>query len=226
MEKQGLLRQRNGKWYYPPSIAYPAQSINIRSTSGRNYAIVNTADDSLLETIESAMAFYQVHPGAIYLHQGDTYLVTKLDLESRTAYVEPAEVNYYTRTTELSDLRIIKEHQRQTCGPVTVSVGEVEVNSSVIGYRKKAQLTEEIIGEEPLDLPPQIFNTVSLWFDLPPDGHLPNCQSRTGFRRRHSCRRTCRHLHSAPIRPVRPQRYRRRFDALPSGYRQSPDIYL
>jgi DEAD/DEAH box helicase domain-containing protein len=168
MEKENQLRQRGGKWYFPPGIAYPSQNINIRSTSGRNFAIVNTVDDSLLETIESAMAFYQVHTGAIYLHQGDTYLVTKLDLESRTAYVEPADVNYYTRTTELSDLRIIKEHQRQTSGPVTICVGEVEVNSSVVGFRKKAQLTDEIIGDEPLDMPPQIFNTISLWFDLPP----------------------------------------------------------
>ena len=170
MEKQTLLRERSGKWYYPPGIAYPAQNINIRSTSGKNYTIVNTADDTLLETIESAMAFYQVHPGAIFLHQGDTYLVSELNLEKRVAYVEPAEVNYYTRTTELSDLKILKEHGRQTCGPVTVCVGEVEVNSSVIGYRKKAQLTEEIVGEESLTLPPQIFNTVSLWFDLPPVG--------------------------------------------------------
>ncbi len=169
MEKQNLLRQRNGKWYFPPSIAYPAQNINIRSTSGKNYAIVDTTTNQLLETIESAMAFYQVHTGAIFLHQGDTYLVSRLDLDARTAYVEPADVNYYTRTTELSDLRILAEHQRQVCGPVTVCVGEVEVNSSVIGYRKKAQLTEEIIGEEPLDLPPQIFSTVSLWFDLPPE---------------------------------------------------------
>lgn len=168
MEKQGLLRQRSGRWFFPPAISYPAQSINIRSTSGRNYAIVNSADNSLMETIEAAMAFYQVHPGAIYLHQGDTYLVTKLDLESRTAYVEPAEVNYYTRTSELSDLKILKEIQKKPCPPVTVNLGEVEVNSSVIGYRKKSQLTEEVIGEEPLELPPQIFNTVSLWFDLPP----------------------------------------------------------
>jgi DEAD/DEAH box helicase domain-containing protein len=167
MEKQGLLKQRNDKWYYPPSLAYPAQGINIRSTSGQNYSVVNTTDDSLLETIETATAFYMVHPGAIFLHQGDTYLVTKLDLESKTAYVEPAEVNYYTRTTELSDLRIIKENNKKACGPVSVSVGEVEVNSSVIGYRKKAQLTDEILGEEPLDLPPYLFNTVALWFDLP-----------------------------------------------------------
>jgi DEAD/DEAH box helicase domain-containing protein len=168
MEKQGLLRQRSGKWYFPPGIAYPAQGVNIRSTSGRNYAIINTATNSLLETIESAVAFYQVHQGAVYLHQGDTYLVTKLDLDARTAYVEPADVNYYTRTTELSDLKIIHEEQTKEQGPATVSVGEVEVNSSVVGYRKKAQLTEETIGEEPLDLPPQIFNTVSLWFDIPP----------------------------------------------------------
>ncbi|MBN1188370.1 MAG: DEAD/DEAH box helicase [Dehalococcoidales bacterium] len=168
MEQVGLLRRRSGKWYFPPGLSYPAQSVNIRSTSGRNYAIINTKDDALLETIESAMAFYQVHPGAIYLHQGDTYLVSNLDLESRTAYVEPADVNYYTRTTELSDLRIVKETHRRQYGQVTVCLGEVEVNSSVIGYRKKAQLTEEIIGEEVLDLPPQIFNTVSLWFDLPP----------------------------------------------------------
>jgi len=168
LEKEGLLRQRNDRWYYPPAIAsYPSQSVNIRSTSGRNYVIVNAASDSLLETIESSQALSQAHSGAVYLHQGDTFLITRLDLESRTAYAEPAEVSYYTRAAELSDLRIIQERGRKKYRSVTVSTGEVEVSSSIIGYRKKAQLTEEIIGEEPLDLPPQIFNTVALWFDLP-----------------------------------------------------------
>jgi len=61
----------------------------------------------------------------------------------------------------------LKELSRRPCGPVTACLGEVEVNSSVVGYRKKAQLTEEIIGDEALDLPPIIFNTIALWFDLP-----------------------------------------------------------
>jgi DEAD/DEAH box helicase domain-containing protein len=168
MENQGLLKLRAGQWYFPPDMAYPAQSVNIRSTSGQNYSIFDTASDRLLETVESSQAFFMVHNGAIFLHQGDSYLVTRLDLESRTAYVEPAEVNYYTRVTEISDLKIIREQQRQVKGPVTVCLGEVEVNDSVIGYRRKSYLTEEILGEEALDLPPQIFNTVSLWFDLPP----------------------------------------------------------
>ena len=167
MEKHGLLKLRGGLWYFPPGIAYPAQAINIRSTSGQNFSIFDTSTDSLMETIEASQAFFMVHTGAIFLHQGDNYLVTKLDLESRTAYVEPAEVNYYTRATEISDLKIIEEQHRQTRGPTTVCLGEVEVNDSVIGYRLKSQLTEEILGEEALELPPQIFTTIALWFDLP-----------------------------------------------------------
>ncbi len=167
MEKHGLLKLRGGLWYFPPGIAYPAQAINIRSTSGQNFSIFDTSTDSLMETIEASQAFFMVHTGAIFLHQGDNYLVTKLDLESRTAYVEPAEVNYYTRATEISDLKIIEEQHRQTRGPTTVCLGEVEVNDSVIGYRRKSQLTEEILGEEALELPPQIFTTIALWFDLP-----------------------------------------------------------
>ncbi len=38
-----------------------------------------------------------MHPGAIYLHYGDTYLVEELDLTKRVAYVIPVEADYYTQ---------------------------------------------------------------------------------------------------------------------------------
>jgi DEAD/DEAH box helicase domain-containing protein len=50
---------------------------------------------------------------------------------------------------------------------VKVFLGEVEVTTTVIGYKRKSQLTEEVLGEEELDLPPQTLNTISLWFDIP-----------------------------------------------------------
>ena len=164
---QGKLRERNGRWYLTPSIAYPAQDISIRSTSTESFAIIDTSVGALLETIESTRAFFQVHPGAVYLHQGESYLVTELDPAGRNAYVVPQDTTYYTQSMELTDLHIIKVRQDKRFGAVTVSVGEVEVTTTVVGYKKKAQYTEEIIGVEPLDLPPQHFNTVSLWFDLP-----------------------------------------------------------
>ena len=169
LAEQGLLRERGKKWYLSPAIAYPAQSINIRSTSGENFAIIDTSTDSLLETIEASVALFQVHPGAIYLHQGESYLVTELDLANRTAYAMPTTVPYYTQAKEITDLRIVKATGAKSCGQAKVYLGEVEVTTTVVGFKKKAQFTEEVIGEEPLNLPPQHFPTVALWFDLPPE---------------------------------------------------------
>ncbi|MBA7505749.1 hypothetical protein ES706_04426 [subsurface metagenome] len=169
LAEQGLLRERGKKWYLSPAIAYPAQSINIRSTSGKNFAIIDTSTDSLLETIEASVALFQVHPGAIYLHQGEAYLVTELDLANRTAYAMPTTVPYYTQTKEITDLRIVRATRDKSYGQTRVYLGEVEVTTTVVGFKKKAQFTEEVIGEESLNLPPQHFPTVALWFDLPPE---------------------------------------------------------
>jgi DEAD/DEAH box helicase domain-containing protein len=165
--EQGILRERRYRWYLPPAIAYPAQAINIRSTSGDNYTLIDNSSNSLLETVDASVAFFQIHTGAIYLHQGEPYLVTDFDLVSHTAYAVPTDVNYYTQTKEIEDLHITKLIRRKQCGPVKVYLGEVEVTNTVVGFKKKAQFTEEVIGEEPLDLPPQDFPTISLWFDLP-----------------------------------------------------------
>jgi DEAD/DEAH box helicase domain-containing protein len=169
LEEQGILKERNQRWYLSPAIAYPAQAVNIRSTTGQNFTVVDTSTDSLLETVEASVAIFQIHPGAIYLHQGESYLVTELDLANRTAYAVPTTANYYTQTKELEDLRILKVSCDKKVGPVKVYLGEVEVTTTVVGFKKKAQFTEEVIGEEPLDLPPQCISTIALWFDLPPE---------------------------------------------------------
>ena len=46
-------------------------------------------------------------------------------------------------------------------------LGDVLVTTRVTGYQKSRPLTEEVLDEEWLDLPPRIFNTVALWFDIP-----------------------------------------------------------
>jgi DEAD/DEAH box helicase domain-containing protein len=169
LERQGLLRERNGRWYLSSIVVYPTHGINIRAASGESYAVIDTATGSRLETVEASVAFFQIHPGAIYLHRGESYLVTTLDLTSHTAYAEPTDASYYTQTKEIDELQIIRQVRHRRCGSVKVYLGEVEVTNTVVGFKKKAQFTEEVIGEEPLTLPPQHFPTVALWFDLPPE---------------------------------------------------------
>jgi DEAD/DEAH box helicase domain-containing protein len=168
LEGEGKLRKSGGRWYLSPKIAHPAKEINIRSTSGKNYVIFDASQGyALMETVEASVAFFQIHPGAVYLHQGESYLVQDLDLENRVAIVVPTDVNYYTQTKELIDIRILKIEREITCLSTKVYLGEVDVTNTVVGFKKKMQFTEEVIGEEPLDLPPLRFVTQALWFDLP-----------------------------------------------------------
>jgi DEAD/DEAH box helicase domain-containing protein len=169
LEEQGVIRQRQGRWYLSPSIAYPAQEVNIRAASGEIIALMDTATDTLLETVEASIAIFQLHPGAVYLHQGESYLVTELDLPGRVARVEPTSVHYYTVAREINDLRVLKTEDSRRYGKTEICLGEVEITTTVVGFKRKAQFTEEVIGEEPLDLPARHFPTVSLWFDLPPE---------------------------------------------------------
>jgi len=165
--KEGLLRSRRNRYFLSPTVPFPARDVNIRSASGESFMLIDSASGSLLETLDTSHAFMQAHPGAVYLHQGDSYLVTDFDLRGRTIEAKPCDVNYYTVVKDLTDVRILSCHQQKRLGGVEVYLGEVEVTTEIVGFKKKAQLTEEILGEELLDLPAQRFRSVSLWFDLP-----------------------------------------------------------
>jgi len=167
LEQESKLKRRQEKYYLSPSITYPAQDINIRATSGQNYAVIDGREGCLLETVEASVAFFQVHPGAIYLHQGESYLIKELDLARHIAWAEPRSVDYYTQTMEINDIRVTSLAKEKDCHKVKVYFGDVDVTNTVVGFKKKRQFTEEVIDEEPLDLPPQNFPTKALWFDLP-----------------------------------------------------------
>ncbi|MEK7847578.1 MAG: Zn-binding domain-containing protein, partial [Chloroflexota bacterium] len=172
LEGAGLLRQQRGRWYPSATLPYPAEKVNLRSASERAYTIWDTSQDRPLETVEAAVACLQVHPGAIYLHQGESYLITALDVGSRVAYARPADVTYYTQPRDLTALRILRVLAEKAAGSSRAFLGEVEVTLRVTGFRKKQQFTEEVIGEEPLDLPPYTFTTTALWFHTPPTPEL------------------------------------------------------
>jgi len=166
LSREGKMRRWQMRWHLSPALAYPAQDVSIRATSGQ-YAVVDISQGRLLETVEASVAFLQIHPGAVYLHQGESYLVTELDPVQHTALAEPTQVNYYTQARETTEIRVLGVSERKDCRGVTVCWGTVDVTSRVVGFRKKRQFGDEMAGDEALELPSQSFVTRSLWFDLP-----------------------------------------------------------
>ena len=167
LEQDGKLNLRNNRWYCL-SPDYPAQEVSIRSVSSDSFLVLDESQDyRSLEEIEATTACYRIHPGAIYLHQGESYLVTRLDLDAQTAYARPVDVDYYTQPRDITDVRIIRHLRSRRLRTARAYYGQVKVTEQVIGYTRKQQFTDTVLSREPLDLPSQSFVTTGLWFDVP-----------------------------------------------------------
>jgi DEAD/DEAH box helicase domain-containing protein len=169
LEEDGFLHGRHGRWYLDPDVTYPAQDVSIRGTSSSYYTLVDEGSGVILETVEESSAFSQLFPGAIYLHKGEAYLMSDLDMESKTAYASRTEAPYYTEVQEQTETRVLNIYKRKRVGRTTAYLGEVSVTTTVVGFRRRSSFTSEDLGEEYIDLPPQSYDTVSLWFDVPRD---------------------------------------------------------
>ncbi len=158
----GAVRARDGKLFWARRRP-PAPSVGIRSTGGPPFTIAVAGGD-ILGTIDDGRAHSQTHRGAIYLHQGDSYLVTDLDLEQQEVTVQPFDGDYYTQPQEDKDLAVAGIAGRKQVGAIEAWVGRVEVETRVVAYRRKAVGSGAILETVPLDLPPRFLTTEAFWF--------------------------------------------------------------
>jgi DEAD/DEAH box helicase domain-containing protein len=163
---EGLLRHKSGAWF-SADTGFPAAKIGLRSTAGEQYTIVEEETGDIVGTEGAETAFSALHPGAVYLHMGDTYLVTELDLDNRMALVRPFWDTYHTFPRRETDTRIIRESLQTVHGPVSLHLGEIAVSTRVVAFQKKRLGSDEVLGTEELDLPMQEFVTEAMWFTIP-----------------------------------------------------------
>lgn len=163
LEQEGYLTRRGDKWYWIHPELYPAGEISIRSIAGRPYDIIEQASGEMLGTVDAAAAFRTVHPGAIYLHSGETYRVEELDIELRRACVAKTDATYYTVPMVGSRVQPEEALQSRTGGEATLRYGPVSITSRVMSYRMISQRHEKDLGSEELELPSEEFDTLGVW---------------------------------------------------------------
>lgn len=148
----------------------PARNVNIRSASGPGFDIVAVdRGGALLGTADASGAYQVVHPGAIYLHGGESYVVTRLDIPSRVAYVERTEVNYYTLPGSVTRARVTEEVETTGLRSARVCFGDVCVTDRVTHFWRKQLFTERSLQKVALDLPEVTLDTEAVWISLPKD---------------------------------------------------------
>jgi DEAD/DEAH box helicase domain-containing protein len=165
--EEGLLRRRSGR-YYPAPGADPHPAVDIRGPTGGQVAILEADTGRLLGTAGAGQAPASVHPGAVYLHQGESYVVDSLDFEHGMAFVHAEDPGYATFARELTEIAVTGAGERAVFGSVTLGLVPVTVTSRVVGYLRR-RLSGEVIDFVELEMPMQTLPTAAVMYTITPE---------------------------------------------------------
>ncbi|MBO0825983.1 MAG: DUF1998 domain-containing protein, partial [Actinobacteria bacterium] len=160
----GLLRARGGRWFCTRHGV--GIRTGLRGTGDWPVRIVEHGTGRLIGTVDEPSAHFLAHDGAVYSHQGEVYLVRKLDLADRTALVEPGDPGYATLAREITSIDVTNELTRTRWGHATVCFGDVHVSRQVISYARRSIETGLLVGEDVLDLPVRRLQTKAVWWTI------------------------------------------------------------
>ncbi|GAA2131964.1 DEAD/DEAH box helicase [Nocardioides bigeumensis] len=164
----GLLRRRAQGWFWTDRRR-PSDLTDIRSTGGSPVQLIEAETGRVVGTVDAGGSHATAHAGAIYVHRGEAWHVESLDLEQRVAVMRSARVDYSTTAREVVDIAIADVRESRSLGAAELSVGTVEVTHQVVSFLRRRVPSGEVIGEEPLDLPPRTLVTTAVWWTVPDD---------------------------------------------------------
>ncbi|MET0425084.1 MAG: DEAD/DEAH box helicase [Actinoplanes sp.] len=161
----GALRRRPSGFYWTHT---GRPDVDLRGAGGAPVSVVESSTGRLLGTVDPASSHVMLHDGAVYLHQGVTFVVDHLDLEDAIALVHQEEPDWSTHARDVTDLSVLNIRSRVDAGPVSLFLGEVEVTNQVVSYQRRRLRSGEVIDTRPLDLPVRELRTVAVWFTVMP----------------------------------------------------------
>ncbi|OBA65361.1 DEAD/DEAH box helicase [Gordonia sp. 852002-10350_SCH5691597] len=163
----GLLRKRKAGWY-PAAGVEPHGDIDIRGGIGGQVLIVDATTSELLGTVDAGRAPATVHPGAVHIHQGESYVVDELDLDEGLALAHPEEPDWTTSARETTDVSVTSVVSSNTYGPLSVAFVDVDVSHQVVGYLRSLP-SGEVLDAVELDMPRQTLHTRAVMYTLTPE---------------------------------------------------------
>ncbi len=163
VREQKLNPGRDGNIWFSRNPR-PHQDVSIRSI-GEPFSIRLKNGDKIGE-VDATRVYKEAFPGAVYLHRGETYRVIDLDIPEKTAFAQKTKAFYYTQHLGDKHTRIISEEKVKKFSSYRSSWGKLCMTEQTTGYVRKRIGSGEPIGRHPLQLPPEVFETEGLWFQI------------------------------------------------------------
>jgi DEAD/DEAH box helicase domain-containing protein len=182
LEESGdLLRSESGHEWFASRRA-PHRDVDLRA-AGSSYTITLDEGDAqkptVIGSIGAARVFSECHDGAIYLHRGRQFLVTRLDPSEHVVRVRAVDSPFYTRAVSEKETEVLERQRTRPAGNFRLVQGRLRVTTRITGFERRRVRGQDLIGTEPLDLPPSSFDTVGVWIELPDE--IPADVTEAGF---------------------------------------------
>ncbi|KAL1947966.1 hypothetical protein VTO73DRAFT_13690 [Trametes versicolor] len=170
-----LVEDKEG-WYHthPKYLPYPSRHVSIRGIEEEKYCAVDVTrlgrpggSATILEEIEISRALFEIYEGAVFIHQGLTFLVQEVSHDTKMARLVRSDVNWITEPRDFTNVDAMQTYRIREIrdSPHRAFYGRVELLTVVFGYFKMRN--KAIIDAVDLDTPPWQRETTGMWLDVP-----------------------------------------------------------
>lgn len=150
--------------------AFPAGDYSLRNMDQTRFKLILKEEKREITEMDESQAYHELHPGAVYMHDGVLYEVLKMDLISRTAECQYFQGNYYTVPSGIKETRILQKFENMDYGRMKVHFGDINVNEIISMFKKLQFHNHQNLGYVTLSRPLQKeYDTESTWLEIPGD---------------------------------------------------------
>ncbi|MFX0081571.1 MAG: DEAD/DEAH box helicase [Candidatus Hodarchaeota archaeon] len=171
---ESLLMKRGDRYYWNSDF-FPNEIYGLNDISTKSYKVIlrSGSNEELLTVEDESFVFRDLHPGAVYLYEAESYIVDELDLEERSVYLSKSNVDFYTQSlkhTDITPLEVLYENKSGIKSRINSYFGIVKVEHEYYSYKVVDTITQELRSRHPLeDIPIITFESMALWFTIPFD---------------------------------------------------------
>ena len=165
LEENGIVHYAGGSYHWSAED-FPASEISLRTAMTENFTITDITDPAhprLVGEMDRFTVPMLLHENAIYLHEGRTYQVDRLDFDGCKAFIRQVQSDYYTDADLNVSLSLLDVEKQEGAA----ALGEVKVTALVKVFKKMRFDTGENVGYGPVRLPETDMHTSAVWFTLP-----------------------------------------------------------